>query len=171
MSLADMIATEYGGIDSADYSPPVLSAGWSVTDGLKSIATTATELFGAGMGLVNTIDNFQYQRQSRELDLQARGIDLLNRGSALDLERTFTGAKIDIAKTQAQTASEIARYNAVAQVNQAKAGAAYSDYNLATVMGNINARIAGMGSGNSMMLWLAVAGVGIAALQYFKGRK
>lgn len=164
MSLADMIATEYGGIDSANYTPPELSAGWSVTEGLKDIATTATQLFGAGMGLVSTIDNFNYQRE-------ARSLDLLNRSSALDLERTFTGAKIDIAKTQAQTASEIARYNAVAQVNTAKAGAAYSDYNLSAVMGNINARIAGMGSSNQLMLWLAVAGVGFAALQFFKGRK
>jgi hypothetical protein len=149
--------------DNFSYSAPSLPAGWSLTEGLKDIATTATQLFGAGMGLVSAVDNFQYQRE-------ARSLDLLNKTSALDLERTFTGAKIDIAKTQATTAAEIARYQATAQLNQAKAVAS-GDYNLATIMGNINARIAGMSGSNSLMLWLAVAGVGIAALQYFKGRK
>lgn len=149
--------------DNFSYSAPSLPDGWSLTEGLKSIATTATELFGAGMGLVSAVDNFQYQRE-------ARSLDLLNKTSALDLERTFTGAKIDIAKTQATTAAEIARYNAIGQLNQAKAGAAYSDYNLSTIMGNINARIAGLGGNNTLMIWLAVAGVGIAAMQYFKGR-
>jgi hypothetical protein len=164
MSIADMIETEYGGIDSANWSAPALQDGWSLTEGLKSAATTATQLFSAGMGLVSAVDNFQYQRE-------ARSLDLLNRSSALDLERTFTGAKIDIAKTQAQTAAEVARYQSQAQVSQARAVAANSDYNLATVMGNINARIAGLGGNNQLMLWLAVAGVGIAALQFFKGRK
>jgi hypothetical protein len=138
---------------AAPYSAPELPSGWSLTEGLKSAASTVTELFGAGFGVVSALDNFSYARDSRSLDL-------LERSAAIDINRTFTGAKIDIAKAQANAA-----------VNAAKRGEAASGYDLSTILGNVNARIAGMSSGNSLMLWLTVAGVGIAALSFFKGRK
>lgn len=147
-----MIATEYGGIDSATWAPE-LPGGWSLSTGLADAAKTATELFGAGMGLVAAFDNLSYARESRSLDL-------LQRSAAIDINRTFTGAKIDIAKAEAEAA-----------VAAAKRQTVNSGYDLSTILGNVNARIAGMSSGNTLMLWLTVAGVGIAALQFFKGRK
>ena len=135
------------------YTAPLLQSGWSLSEGLKSAASTVTELFGAGFGIVSALDNFRYARD-------ARGLDMMERSAAIDINRTFTGAKVDIAKAQANAA-----------INAAKRQEAISGYDLSTILGNVNARIAGMGSSNSLMLWLAVAGVGIAALQYFKGRK
>lgn len=135
------------------YTAPSLQSGWSLKEGLKDAAATVTDLFGAGFGVVSALDNFSYARD-------ARNLDLLERSAAIDINRTFTGAKIDIAKAQANAA-----------VNAAKRQEAVSGYDLSTVLGNVNARIAGMSSGNSLMLWLTVAGVGIAALQFFRGRK
>lgn len=159
MSLADQIATEYGGIDSALYVPdpvytaPSLPGGWELTTGLRDIASTATDLFGAYLGVQSAMNNAKYAQQSQQLDL-------LNRSATLDINRAMTGAQVDIARLQASAA-----------VKAAARQEEYAGYDLATIMGNINARIAGMGSGSSLMLWLTVAGVGFAALQYFKGKK
>lgn len=134
-------------------SLPSLPAGWSLSEGVATVAKTATELFGAGMSVINAYDNFRFSQQSRELDL-------LQRSGQIDLNRVMTGAQVDIAKAQAATA-----------VNRARIQTAVSGADLSTVMGNINARIAGLGSSGSLMLWLTVAGVGIGAMQYFKGRR
>lgn len=141
--------------DNFSYSAPELPGGWSLSQGLKDAATTAADLFSSGFGLVNAVDTYNYNRQ-------ARSLDLLKQSAAIDISRTMTGAQVDIAKLQASGAVKIA------QRQEAQAG---TDPNLSTIMGNINARIAGMTSGNSLMLWLTVAGVGIAAMQFFKGRR
>lgn len=137
--------------DAADVvSTPSLPSGWSLSEGVKAAATTAASLFNSAITAVSAYDSFQFARQQRE-------VELLERSSAIDLNKTLTTAKLDIAKAQAAAA-----------VNRAR-GTSMPD--LSTVMGNINARIAGMSSGNSLMLWLTVAGVGIAAMQFFKARR
>lgn len=153
MNLAEAIANEYGGLDSASYTPPELQAGWSVSTGLQDAAKTVGDLFGSYLGLQSTLNNAKYAQQSQQLDL-------LNRTAQIDINRTMTGAQVDIAKAQAQAA-----------VNIAQGRAAATNYDLSNVLGNVNARIAGLSSGNSLMLWLTVAGVGIAALQFFKARR
>lgn len=158
-----MIATEYGGIDlaPANWSTPELPSGWSLPTGLSDAVTTATNLFGAAAGVVSSIDNYKFTQQQRQLDL-------LKQSSSIDLQRTFTTAQLDIAKAQAQAAVQRAQSAAQSGGFAANAGQDFS-----TVLGNINARIAGNNSGGSgnLILWLTVAGVGIAALQYVKSKK
>lgn len=154
-SLADRIQFEYGGIDSASYVAPVpsLPSGWSLPVGVSEAAKTVTDLIGSGFGAVAAWDNLQFARQARQVDLQ-------NRSAAIDINKSMTGAQVEIAKLQASGAVK------AAQRQEANAG-----LDLSTILGNVNARISGMSKDNGMMMWLAVAGVGFAALQYFKGRK
>jgi hypothetical protein len=137
---------------SVQQSTPSLPSGWSLTAGLKDAVTTATDLFGAYLGVKSAFNNASYAEK-------AQGLDLLQRSASIDISRTMTAAQVDIARAQANAA-----------VKSAQRGEANAGYDLSTILGNVNARIAGLGSGNTLMLWLAVAGVGIAALQYFKGR-
>lgn len=156
-----MIATEFGGIDlaPASLSTPELPSGWSLPTGLTEAVNTATNLFGAAAGVVSSIDNYKFTQQQRQLDL-------LKQSSSIDLQRTFTTAQLDIAKAQAQAAVQRAQAQAQSNGFIANAGQDFS-----TILGNINARISGNGSGGNLMLWLTVAGVGIAVLQYAKSRK
>jgi uncharacterized protein YdbL (DUF1318 family) len=139
--------------DNFSYEPASLPGGWSLSEGLTSAVKTAGELFAGYLGVTSAINNAKYTLESQKLDL-------LRASSAIDVSRTVTAANADIAKLQAQAAIERAR-------GQTSAG--QSD--LSTILGNINARIAGTSSTNQLMLWLTVAGVGFAAMQYFKGRK
>lgn len=156
-----MIATEYGGIDLApsSWSAPELPSGWSLPSGLSDAVNTATNLFGAAAGVVSSIDNYKFTQQQRQLDL-------LKQSSAIDVQRTYTQAQLDIAKAQAQAAVQRAQSQATGAGFASNLGQDFS-----TILGNINARIAGNSNGGNLMLWLTIAGVGIAVLQYTKGRK
>lgn len=156
-----MIATEYGGIDlaPASWSPPELPSGWSLPTGLSDAVTTATDLFGAAAGVVSSIDNYKFTQQQRQLDL-------LKQSSAIDVQRTYTQAQLDIAKAQAQAAVQRAQSQSTGAGFASNLGQDFS-----TILGNINARISGNSNGGNLMLWLTIAGVGIALLQYTKGRK
>ena len=132
---------------------PSLPSGWSLSEGISGAVKTAGELFGSVLGMQQTVNAAKYAAESQQ-------IDLLNRRAQLDINRTVTGAQVDIAKLQASAA-----------VKAAQRQEQYSGADLSTVLSNVNARIAGMTSSNSLMLWLTIAGVGIAYLQYAKGRK
>lgn len=119
-------------------------------DGLQSFATTTEDLFGSVANVYKSFDNISYQRSQRELNTA------LQMGQ-LDLQKTQTYAALDIAKLQAQGA-----------IKNAQAQSAFSDYNLNQTMANIQRQLAGGGGGSNLMLWLTVAGVGIALFQVMK---
>lgn len=165
-----MIATDYSDSAPAGWSSasfPELPSGWSLTTGLSDAVTTATNLFGAAAGVVSSIDNYKYTQSQRQLDL-------LKQSSAIDLQRTYTQAQVDISKAQAQAAVRRAQENAsIGEFDSVNGYASNLGQDFSAILGNINSRIAGNGngSGSNLMLWLTVAGVGIAVMQYAKSRK
>lgn len=112
-------------------------------------ATSVSDLFNAGAGFLSSAANAYYgfQRQQLTLDQQQ---------AAIDIAKIQSGAQVDIAKMQAQSAVDRARW-----------GAGYSFQNLDQTLANLGTRM-GQSNGGQLMLWLAVAGVGIAVLQYMK---
>lgn len=106
----------------------------------------------AAGGFVDSAANAYFGVQQKQLQLdQAQ--------AAIDLSRIQTGAAVDIAKMQAQAAANQARY-------AAGYGSGYSNFDQG--MANISARLNNLTGGNSIMLWLTVAGVAIAFLQLQK---
>lgn len=140
------------------YNTGPSSGGWFDGFGgvVKEAASTAAGLFGSALQVASTIDNYKFTQAQRQLELTKANANL-------DIQRTVTGAQVDIAKAQAASAIRSAQFSSAYGLN--------GQNDLSTILGNINARIAGIGGSGSIMLWLTVAGVGFAALQYFKGRK
>ena len=126
------------------------------TDFLKNATKQVADVAG-------TIADAQFGWQSRSLDLAKQRTELAAANNQLTIQRTVSDAQVEIAKLQAKNALQQAQtgYGGIDSLN--------AD-NINQAIANLQSRIIGGSSNNSWMLWLTVAGVGFAALQYFKGK-
>lgn len=130
------------GDSSASAADPTAIPTESSDSGLPSWITQAGNLFTS---VVNTYDNFQNASVNR-----------------------------DVAQYTMQTNAQIEKIQADAALKKAQTQANYSGFldtaNMNQAMANINSRLAGVGGTNNVMLWLTVAGVAVAVMQYMRSR-
>lgn len=128
----------------------------------------AVDVFSSGVGKVidvaSKVSNAKFSWQERNLDQKLKASQIQQAQQQINLNNFMATTNVEIAKVRAQ-----------AELKRAQDAAAngYFDLlqnNMNTGIGNIQSTLNGQGSGSSIMLWLTVAGVGFAALQYMKGR-
>lgn len=125
-----------------------------VADFLSTATTSISNVAGK-------IADAKFGWQSRDLDLKLKNAELANATNQIKIQKTVSDAGVVIAKLEAQ--------NAIKQAQQGYDGiSSLNADNIGQAIANLNARITGQNSGPNYVLWLTVAGVGIAALQYFK---
>jgi hypothetical protein len=131
-------------------SPP---NGLNFNDLSSTIATLGGGLTSAvttGLQFMLARDNYQAQADQRALS------------------RELNKANVEVQRVQGLTAAEIAKTRAAAQLNQERIAAGLGgDSGLGAAIFN---RVNSLASGNSLMLWLTVAGVALAFMQYRRGR-
>lgn len=113
--------------------------------------------------VTNTVANGIFQFQNAKLDLAQKKASIANELAQASIQKTYADTSVQLAKIQAQNALKSAQ-----QDPNSLAG--WSVDNINNALANLNARMTASSSGNNIMLWLTVAGVGFAALQYFKRR-
>ncbi len=128
----------------------------------------AVDVFTKGVTQVvdvaGKVADAKFSWQTRKLDQQLKTSQLMQAQQQIKLNNFMTENQVEIAKVKAQ--AELKRA-------QDSANNGYFDLlqaNMNTGIGNIQSTLNGQGSGSNIMLWLTVAGVGLAALQYVKGR-
>lgn len=126
------------------------------------------DIFTSGVGKVvdvaSKVAEAKFSWQQRNLDMQLKNAQILQQKSQIQLGTFIAKNNAEIQKVQAQ-----------AQLQQAQDAAKYGYFdlmqaNMSTGIGNVSSAINRQGAGGSIMLWLTVAGVGIAVLQYVKGK-
>lgn len=140
-----------GGIPAGTIASP--PNGLNVKDLSSTIATLGGGLASAvttGLQFVMARDAYQAQADQRSLN------------------RDLSKASVEVQRVQGLTAAEIAKTRAAAQLNQERIAAGLGgDPGLGAAIFN---RVNSLASGNSLMLWLTVAGVALAFLQYRRSR-
>lgn len=128
----------------------------------------AVDVFASGVGKVvdvaGKVADAKFSWQTRQLDAKLKTSQLMQANQQINLQNFMATNQVEIAKVQAQ-----------AQLKRAQDAAnnGYFDLlqaNMQTGIGNLQSTLNGQGGGTNIMLWLTVAGVGFAALQYMKGR-
>ena len=111
-----------------------------VSSAIKSVATDTLSIYG------------DYNKTQNQIAL-------------MDAQRQIALANLGAATTQAQSQASIEQLRAQYAIRAAQAG----NFSTADVL---NSNIAGMvsraGGSNQLMLWLAIAGLGVAVLQYLR---
>jgi len=138
---------------------------WSYGGGIDAAPVTTFSEAGSSAGVLNFFQGLASTVSAGAnayLSFQKAGLDLAQQQAAIDIAKTQSAAQADIAKAQSRAAVAIAQRQATSAVN------GWDGFG--QTMSNLNARIAGLGGTDSVMLWLTIAGVGIAAFQLW-GRK
>jgi phosphoribosylaminoimidazole carboxylase (NCAIR synthetase) len=127
----------------------------------------ATNIFqSAAKTVVNvagSVADLKFGWDSRNLDAKLKNAQLMAAGNDIAIQKIVSDTSVKIAQLQATNALKQAQYgyDGIGSLN--------AD-NINQAIANLNARITGQGGGSNIILWLTVAGVGFAALQYFKSR-
>lgn len=128
--------------------------------GVTNFLSSATK---SVVDVASSIADAKFGWQSRNLDLLTKEAQIDAAKNQIKIGNTISDAQVQLAKIQAQNALTQAQngFNGIESLNADNVGQAIA---------NLNARITGQSSGPNVMLWLTVAGVAFAALQYFKAK-
>lgn len=132
------------------------------TDFLNQTATTISTT-------LDTVSQAKFNWADKNLTIASKQADIQSKYADIATQQYTNSANQQLLKIQADNALKAAQNGA-----NLTSVAQYSDNNINTALGNLNTRIANLSTGSggsSLMTWLTIAGVGFAALQYFKGRK
>lgn len=129
----------------------------------------AVDIFTSGVTKVvdvaGKVADAKFSWQTRQLDQKLKTSQIMQSEQQIKLNNFMATNQVEIAKVNAQ-----------AQLKRAQDAAANPGLydllqaNMSTGLGNIQTTLNGQSGGNNIMLWLTLAGVGFAALQYMKGR-
>ena len=111
------------------------------------------------------VANAKFQWQSQDLDVKLKNAQINSANNQLKLQTSLQDTQLQIAKINAQN-----------QLAMAQAGifgiGSFNADNINQALANVSTTLRGgqASGGSSIMLWLTVAGVAFAAMQYFKSK-
>lgn len=123
---------------------------------VKDVAKSVTDIYGTFWGADQQLQQAKYQQDLQALELELK-------------RQNLTLAK-DSATQNAELQKLYAQYQLTNAQRQLTGASLFGANGFDVGMGNINNTLAAGSRYNSIMLWLTVAGIGLAVLQYAKRR-
>jgi hypothetical protein len=115
------------------------------------------------LDVAGAVADLKFGWDSRSLDAKLKNAQLQAAGNDIAIQKIVSDTSVKIASLQAQNALQQAQYGFMG-IDSLNAD------NINRAIANMSARVTGQGGGSNIILWLTVAGVGIAAMQYLKSK-
>lgn len=115
------------------------------------------------VNVASSVADAKFGWASKNLDLKLKNAQINDASNQIAIQKIVSDTSVKIANLQAQNALKTAQYG------YDGIGAFNAD-NITTAIANLQKNVTGQNGTSPIMFYLTLAGVGFAALQYFKSR-
>lgn len=133
---------------------------FSSSNFLKNIGDVTASI----VGVASSVADAKFGWAERDLNLKLKQSQLLSANNQIKIKNLVSDTELQIAKIQAANTLKSAQ-NPILGIDS------FNTDSITQAIANLNTKINGKAKNDgNVMLWLTIAGVGFAALQYFKGK-